>query len=255
MEPDRPFPRNEQQGLLCVALHMNSLESYRMLQERLTKLSGPGDGKTWRGKSRASQLWQGQQGALGGAALRLVVCGISSHWQRVLKKKIKQNSLSDIILLYRKLFRFEMVKLLRFQDPRCNVTPSVLVPWDLMFLCVLPHNAWGARGKENMHDALSASIFFSWLILEDPVQRSTIHCRIFWRMRGHCCFSLPPHSHSWSCSAHSLCLEWHCLPSSVHITPTFQTLAQSSPFPYKANLNPFLLKQLIVLSGIPSKTC
>lgn len=176
MEPDRPFPRNEQQGLLCVALHMNSLESYRMLQERLTKLSGPGDGKTWRGKSRASQLWQGQQGALGGAALRLVVCGISSHWQRVLKKKIKQNSLSDIILLYRKLFRFEMVKLLRFQDPRCNVTPSVLVPWDLMFLCVLPHNAWGARGKENMHDALSASIFFPgwyWKALSRDL-RSTV---------------------------------------------------------------------------------
>lgn len=28
-----------------MALHMNSLESYRMMQKRLTKLSGPGDGK------------------------------------------------------------------------------------------------------------------------------------------------------------------------------------------------------------------
>ena len=99
MEPDRPFPGNESQGLLCVALHMNSLESYRMMQERLTKLSGPGDGKIDDEKIEHLSFDRVSGDTGWSSATACSVQYLLSCWQRILKKKIKQNLLSDIILL------------------------------------------------------------------------------------------------------------------------------------------------------------
>lgn len=69
-----------------MALHMNSLESYRMMQKRLTKLSGPGDGKI-DDENIEHLSFDRVSGALGGAVRACSVPRLLSCWQRILKKK------------------------------------------------------------------------------------------------------------------------------------------------------------------------
>lgn len=105
------------------------------------------------------------------------------------EEKIKQNSLSDIILLIGSYLDLRWSNYCSFRIPGVTSPLRPCILRSDVSLRPSPQCVMSQRKREHAGCFISIHFFFPWLILEGPVQRSTIHCRIFWRMREHCCFS------------------------------------------------------------------